>query len=723
MDEHELRRLEKLAAQNDPSASSAVFEFKRKMLPVLQISASQLESYEGNPESCNRKWAFESIWKLPKVEKGSQAFGSILHSVVERFLDSDDQGYRLNDDGTSSKEAIELYPEGWQGNLDDQEAEIIKQLVVLAEEEGLLERFPGRKVEYQFLGPVTEHVRIKGFIDLLCVLQGIVIDHKSTSNFRWAKSAEKLRTNTQMMVYGKVLIGMAQDLGIDHKSIILRHNQFQKDPFDIRVKKTEVVVSVREIEDHWEWIKKKAEEMRLWRDKIHLTDESLSGISPTPGLKKTTWKEVKAGDIKACHAFGGCSFLQICGGIETQEAYRSRVTKYIEKQAEQAAKKLTIAVETAAKQEKSNMGVISRSKSQPEPTPVVSAPAPAPAAATPARIVIKKSTTAPPVTTTSTTTPPVTISGFVELTKDDPLVVNGAVAVKEPKPPLVGVLIPPWANADCNACGGSGMNTKGYICPICDSAGGNISDQYDIKVDKATGKLLSFTAKNGGKTIDISSIQVVATSEDTTMVLSEEDKKDDGIESDDTATVKPTKSGSEGTGTADGSCKAFVRKERKRGRVPPEAECVCGKPRKEHGETTKTAEVEETSTPTITTTTIEKAAAKVEPIIQGTVAIGSSTQAALSGFILCIDCVPISKTINITDGMEILNRVGAELAAELGQPSYYSLNAFARRDALASRAAAIAKTLSGVVILTTDNVESKEFAAQLGPYASMVVRG
>lgn len=58
---------------------------------------------------CRRKWWLEKIRKLDTPIKQYGVLGTALHSVCERFLTADDKGY----DRETGK-PVELYPEGWE---------------------------------------------------------------------------------------------------------------------------------------------------------------------------------------------------------------------------------------------------------------------------------------------------------------------------------------------------------------------------------------------------------------------------------------------------------------------------------------------------------------------------------------------------------------------------------------------------------------------------------
>ena len=54
----------------------------------MWISPSQDETFE----RCGRLWKFESCVKVPRIVKGDALFGTVIHSVIERYQLADDLG-------------------------------------------------------------------------------------------------------------------------------------------------------------------------------------------------------------------------------------------------------------------------------------------------------------------------------------------------------------------------------------------------------------------------------------------------------------------------------------------------------------------------------------------------------------------------------------------------------------------------------------------------------
>lgn len=249
------------------------------MAKPLYLSASQFKTFE----LCPRKWWFEKVRRLPGSSSSyGHTFGLVLHALIERWLGADASG---RDPETG--EPVDFYPEGWQTTEDGEtlrpEDEVkIKDLLSKAIVEGVLVRRPGAVIEKSFTVPMIEGVMVTGRIDLS--LPGEIQDHKSVKAMRWALSPEKLKEDTQMLLYAYV-----EEAGV------LRHNVFEREG-DNKVRKTVAMVSEEEKQAKWDDLKAKAAIMKALKDE---------------GPKRD-YKEVAGSYPDACNAYGGCRFLSLC---------------------------------------------------------------------------------------------------------------------------------------------------------------------------------------------------------------------------------------------------------------------------------------------------------------------------------------------------------------------------------------------------------------------------
>lgn len=132
------------------------------------------------------------------------------------------------------------------------------------------------------------------------------------------------------------------------------------------------------------------------------------------------WKSVPA-STSACSKYGGCPFVSICGGKDTTAQYRERIQRLLDN--EVPATSTWADAWAQDKTEVSGMDIFAK------------------------RVAAKKAEAA--------TGPAVAINGGETPAQEKNEVVANA---------------PPWANPACMACKGSGFNSNGDPCRICDTA-------------------------------------------------------------------------------------------------------------------------------------------------------------------------------------------------------------------------------------------------------------
>lgn len=412
----------------------------------LVISASQVETWD----DCRRKWWFSKVHRLPELDKGFQIYGNVIHAVADRFFGADDLGY----DRKTGK-PVELYPAGWEisydrtdrskilGVVTPQEQAQIKLLVKKAIEQGIWTRMPGREPEASFFRKVADRIAIIGYIDLMT--PDSVHDHKSTKNMTYAKSANDLPTNTQLLIYAKECFDRADEQGRRLDTVTVRHNTFSKDPKDPTVRAVSNTVTRAQVMAFWSGVVERATSMRTLK---------------RAGIKQEAWSGVAGPkDKKTCEAYGGCAFRTICGSVETPDKYRARIA-LAQKAQQEGASTLT--------QGKNDMGLFDKMKQSAgtPPAAATSAPAPAPAAAA-------------PKTDTTPTAPP-----------KEQLATTGL------HPDQVAA---PWARETDKSCGGKGLTKQGKPCRVCDTfnkkEGKPTSDNWTLGTDDA-GRI-TWTPKDG----------------------------------------------------------------------------------------------------------------------------------------------------------------------------------------------------------------------------------
>ena len=339
---------------------------------------------------------------------------------------------------------IDLYPFGWDRNINEAQAELIKVLIPKAIEQGVIERWPNRKIEHEF-GRMFEDqgFLLKGFIDVL--LPDQVIDHKTTSNMRYAKSPQGLIENIQMNCYAGELIMHRNDRGgSEVDNLTLRHNVFLKDVKAPRIKIVKADVSAEDIEQFWKTAILPLTEIMV----------ELSGDCPD-------WNEVPAPTTTdPCNKYGGCPFLEVCWRGESIESYKNRVDRVNSRDKIKPKGDQETTTKDSDKEEV--MGIFDKSK-------------------------LKKKGRIPSTQEEEETleiNPPKGEENEPQETTEE------ATEVEE-------IESPPWANPKCKACGGKGFNTRGKVCDICRFWGSKneMPSPDDFIITKTNG-VFSWVSKN-----------------------------------------------------------------------------------------------------------------------------------------------------------------------------------------------------------------------------------
>jgi hypothetical protein len=166
---------------------------KTAEVAAWMASASQISTWT----SCQRKWYFEKVLNLFRPEHPSAELGTRCHAALEKYVET-----------------------GIREGADD----VMRILAVVWEQPWLLAlvKNPLAHVEYKVEGLFIGGIGINGRIDLeyrSAPMEGelkienlpvpvaggstkIIIDHKSTGNFAYAKTAETALGDPQTVIYG-----------------------------------------------------------------------------------------------------------------------------------------------------------------------------------------------------------------------------------------------------------------------------------------------------------------------------------------------------------------------------------------------------------------------------------------------------------------------------------------------------------------------------------------
>lgn len=233
------------------------------------VSASQFKTYA----MCSRKWHIERFSGLPRPEPSpAMLLGTKVHELLEGYLETGE----LSEDGRASdiaREGLPLLPQPGKAHV-----------------EGRIE------VDYVNMRP-----SLVGFVDVYIPPEhtedGIpeVIDHKTTSAWKWAKTEEQLRSDMQMIPYAAwaLEVSRCDKVRISHVQYLTKGAP--------EARKVSVVLTMQEVLAEWTGLVALAKTMR-----------------ETANIESA--KDVE-GNTNACGAFGGCPYQDICGALtKTKEA-------------------------------------------------------------------------------------------------------------------------------------------------------------------------------------------------------------------------------------------------------------------------------------------------------------------------------------------------------------------------------------------------------------------
>jgi len=234
------------------------------MKPFVRWSASQVDTYN----TCNRKWWFNKILGIETPPHPSAVIGTEVHAQLEAYLEEKAPADSL---GPIARTALPFAPK--PGTV------YIEQSI-------------------EELGLVAGGLPALGYIDVLDLTGDIpqVLDWKTTSNFRYAKTEDELLRNVQMSVYARATLAMCDRLDVpEPTNVRVTHvAMLTKAPHEAR--RTSALMPVRTIHENWSLIDRTVLTMRETA-----TCETPDKVTPTKS---------------ACSAYGGCPFLDRCRALE-----------------------------------------------------------------------------------------------------------------------------------------------------------------------------------------------------------------------------------------------------------------------------------------------------------------------------------------------------------------------------------------------------------------------
>jgi|TARA_Y100000296_G_scaffold86150_1_gene124859 hypothetical protein len=284
-----------------------VFQKPRFKKGDIVLSKSQFESYF----ACKRLWWFEKVIKVPDIPTDRQAFGTVTHAVLERYLKSD----KLDRD--VSGRPAELYPLDWDVAEDKwgsgpkiritpEECSLIQQLVEVLISEGHIVKEDDMLIEQEFYIPIAPGIYIMGYMDVF--KRHLIEDHKTTSNLKWALSEAKLQKDVGALTYALANFVIFPD----DDEITIKYNYIQKDPNNPSIK----IVATSITQD-------------MVQEFVELIEENLDDIRKLKTEKEiTSWANIEGPEKRnTCNRYGGCPMMGIChNGKKPKDFLTQRAT-------------------------------------------------------------------------------------------------------------------------------------------------------------------------------------------------------------------------------------------------------------------------------------------------------------------------------------------------------------------------------------------------------------
>jgi hypothetical protein len=233
---------------------------------MIHISPTQIEK----GQRCERTIGYEYVEHIPQPPTAKKDFGSAVHTQIERWLR---EGQKPDDspEGQTARQGIR---NNWLPP-------------------------PSRSllIEHDLDLPFSKLVHLRGRID--CIAPGeipIVIDHKSTSDLKWAKTKDELTHDTQAILYSIYAATLLQSPFVRARWIYYAATNPKKGPrkpSGAKAIEVQFDVSSDEFLRKWE---------KLSRDINRIAEIRINGF---------TGAELRP-NPDSCGAFGGCPYKKLC---------------------------------------------------------------------------------------------------------------------------------------------------------------------------------------------------------------------------------------------------------------------------------------------------------------------------------------------------------------------------------------------------------------------------
>ena len=298
----------------------------------MRLSASQINTYR----DCKRKWMWSYVAKIKSPPNASAELGSAVHAQLEEYLKGGNLDF-TTEAGNIAASGLEHIPKPGT---------------------------PGLKIEeeFQFTGP-SGHAYL-GYIDVEVPPEagqakfglpvGVVIDHKTTGDLRWQKSADDLKTDVQAQLYATRHFMEHQEAeGVELRWVYYLTKRTRKSAV------TSLIVTPEQTWEQFLEIEKTAVEMAAIK-----TTNPLD-IEPT---------------VTHCNAYGGCPYQGNCN-LSPFDKLRAAASQAKEDLLKKPPTENIIMANALLARLQANKNAQPTPVGTPAPAPVIAAPAAPPPAA------------------------------------------------------------------------------------------------------------------------------------------------------------------------------------------------------------------------------------------------------------------------------------------------------------------------------------------------------
>lgn len=236
-----------------------------------KMSASQIGEFMG----CERKWAFKYVAKIRPDAHPSAALGTEVHGILEQYMRDGKSWEYTNPEGTRRKaayiaaKALDYLPPPGTA---------IPEQAFDFDTSRTGDDSPGRPIWWN------------GYRDLVIPPKAgrlTVVDYKTTSDFRWAKTPEDLEYDPQSVIYATTTMAEHEAQEIDLLWLYLRtQGAPQAQPVRLTMTKAHAKTQFRRLEV-------------LARDIEETHSRTTDPLQLEP-------------DARMCRAYGGCPFQSRC---------------------------------------------------------------------------------------------------------------------------------------------------------------------------------------------------------------------------------------------------------------------------------------------------------------------------------------------------------------------------------------------------------------------------